>query len=102
MTHQTDRSATGALPLAFAACAGGADRDRPLQCEAALGHVLDLDLRRFGTDVAGVREIALLAAEEVEHKVSDRRVRDNRDGRLQAALAAQEHRSEEDTCELQS
>ena len=67
------------VPLA----AGGLELDGFRAGLAALGGVGDLGHRRVGADVAGVDQVAGLAAEDVEAEVADRRVGDDWDRRLQ-------------------
>src|SRR5262245_33096642 len=69
------------------ASAGRPGLDLLGQFASALGHVLDLGYDRFRAEAAGVDQVALPAAEQGEAEVSDRRIRDDRNGGLQGAIA---------------
>src|ERR1044072_2961744 len=78
--------ALGGLLLILLLAAGGLDRNVLVQRPAALGPEADLDDRTLGAEVAGVDQVALLAAEDRQAEVPDRGVGDDRGDGPQLAV----------------
>ena len=80
-----ENEGSAALPLALLFLpAGGLDLDLLARGLAVLAGVGDRDDGPVLADVAGVDQVAGLAAEDGQREVADRGVGDDRDGRLQA------------------